>query len=344
MTEATLTYMEEAGGDSLDAVSAALEQQRRAVIKAYWRTAFTCLFLLPLAFLPGFLVVSLMTEAQWTLSFPALASDLRTWLDLHDQPVILASLGWIFVVLYLLGRYFRKYANQPRWNYVRDFKTTLYAYLCRTRFPDLAYDYDGHIGWDEFEETGLFPYKTDWYLSEDYFSGRIGSTDISFCEAHAKRERRRWTGKGNNTYLETYFQGLVFCADFHKHFHSTTRLIPKGAKVKGMRGERAVQFEDPEFNELFTTTSTDQTDVRYILSSSMLQRLVGLARRFPAMRARFHEEKLMLMLPTGRDLFEPSLYRRADSRAQLETLAEDISTVLPIVDELNLNTRIWSKQ
>ena len=110
-----------------------------------------------------------------------------------------------------------------------------------------------------------------------------------------------------------------------------------------MRGERPVTLEDPEFEEIFTTVSTDQIDARYVLSTSTVRRFVELNRRFPGMRALFRDEQLVLALPGSRDLFEPSLYRRARSSAQIGEFVRDIKDLLQIVDEMNLNTRIWSK-
>ena len=61
------------------------------------------------------------------------------------------------------------------------------------------------------------------------------------------------------------------------------------------------------------------------------------------MRARFHDDGLLLLLPSTRDRFEPSLYRRAKSRVQIGAFAEDMRACLSVVDALDLNTRIWSK-
>ena len=102
-------------------------------------------------------------------------------------------------------------------------------------------------------------------------------------------------------------------------------------------------MEDPEFEETFITVSTDQVDARYVLSTSMVARFVDLSRRIPGMRALFKDEKLVLALPSNRDRFEPSLYRRANSSRQLDRFVRDIQRLLRIVEELSLNTRIWSK-
>jgi len=102
-------------------------------------------------------------------------------------------------------------------------------------------------------------------------------------------------------------------------------------------------MEDPDFEETFITVSTDQVDARYVLSSSMVERFVNLNRRFPGMRALFNNERLVLVLPSQRNRFEPSLYRPADSSWQIDEFVRDIQDLFRIVEELDLNTRIWSK-
>lgn len=327
----------------MQSVYSQLESQRLAAIKSFWLTTLVCLTLLPLAVLPFAGCIFVMIEHPGNPAAAALASQFRPLLEPYAQEVLMATLAWMFVALFLLGRLFVRRGRQPGWDYVRDFKAKVFNYLCATHFPGMAYDPAGYVGYDEFDGTKLFPYVSDEYRSHDYFSGRAGKTDICFAEVVAKRERKHFQDGRFRTYLDEFFSGLVFIADFHKHFHSTTRLIPADQKVARVRGQKPLQLEDPEFNEAFAAISTDQVDARYVLSTSMARRLVELNARFPGMRALFRNENLVLALPSSRDMFEPSLYRRASSNRQTEEFVRDIQNLLSIVDELNLNTRIWSK-
>ena len=75
----------------------------------------------------------------------------------------------------------------------------------------------------------------------------------------------------------------------------------------------------------------------------MIRRFVKLGHRSPGMRALFKDEKLMLLLPHNGDLFEPSLLLHARSTYQLDLFVRTIDSLLSVVNELDLNTRIWSK-
>ena len=275
------------------------------------------------------------------------SSKLRSCRNCRVEPyiewILPAAAIWLFAGLFLLGRLFVRKARRPQWAYIRDYKSRVFKHLCDAHFPGLSFDPKGYVGYDEFDSTRLFPYTSDEYRSSDYFSGLAGKTNVSFAEVYAKRERKRFSDGSIETYLDEFFRGLVFIADFHKHFHSTTRLLPRGEKVARVRGQQPVTLEDPEFEETFATFSTDQVDARYVLSTSMALRFMELNRRFPGLRALFKDEKLVLALPSNRDRFEPSLYRRAASSRQVDEFVRDVQSLLRIVEELNLNTRIWSK-
>ena len=332
-----------ASAAAMETVYDGLETQRLSAIKAFWLAALVSVLLLPLAALPlaGSMIV--MVDHPPDTALAALANPAKALLEPYIQPVLLGASLWFFVGLYLAGRYFVRYGRQPVWDYIRSCKAVVLNHICTLHFPGLRYDPKGYVGYDEFDATNLFAHASDVYRSEDFFSGQSGKTDIHFAEVVAERERKRFSKGSFETYYEEFFNGLVFVADFHKHFHSNTRLIPRGEKLKKVRGEQPVTMEDPEFEEIFATVSTDQVDARYVLSTAMIRRFVDLNKRFPGMRALFRDEKLVLALPGNRDLFEPSLYRRARSSAQISEFVEDIKSLLQIVDEMNLNTRIWSK-
>lgn len=324
-------------------VYASLEQQRIKTIKTVWKGRLTSILLIPLVFLPVALLVISMAHEQLSGTIARVAARAVPTIQDNINLVMVIGISWVALGVWLLGRYYRNHSLQPTWDYLRNYKTKVFAHLCEEHFPELSYDPEGYIGYDEFDDMRLFAYGSDWYRSEDFFSGRHGLTKIHFAEVHAKRERSRYSEGRMRKYDETFFQGLVFVADFHKHFHCTARLIPTGEKLPKVRKQKPVTLEDPDFEDCFQTVASDQTDIRYLLSTSMLQRLLRLNGRFPGLRAMFSNDRLTLVLPDPRDHFEPSLYQRANSASQIEELVRDIQVLLDIVDELDLNTRIWSK-
>lgn len=324
-------------------VYASLEEQRLHALKTIWKARLASVLLIPLVLLPVGLLFLTMVHEQLSGKVAETAERIVPLLQDNMNLVFLVCFGWVAIGIWLLGRYYRTHGLQPQWDYLGSYKTKVFAQLCQEHFPDLKYDPKGGIGYDEFDGMRLFPYESDWYRSEDYFSGRHGQTKIRFAEVHAKRERSRYSEGRMIKYDETFFQGLVFVADFHKHFHCTARLIPVAEKMPKLRSQQPVTLEDPDFEDCFKTVASDQTDIRYLLSTSMMQRFLRLNRRFCGLRVLFGNDRVTLVLPDPRDRFEPSLYQRANSISQQETLVRDIQVLLDIVDELDLNTRIWSR-
>jgi len=329
--------------DSLEVAFAELERRRRRTVAACWCTGLGLVACLPLLAAPFLFLAWLgMQPVPGSLGADLLPRA-RAWVKPHGDWVGPIVFCWPIAGLLAMGWAYRRFAMRPRTAYLADYKRRVFTEACRQHFPDLTYEPAEGIHWRVLDESGLFPFASDVYRSEDRFSGRWGATEVCFAEAHAERKRRRLASEGFETVHEVYFRGVVFVADFHKHFHSTTRLLPRGEKAASVPGEERAHLEDPRFESAFETWTTDQVDVRFILSTSMISRLGALHRRFPGMRARFHDDRLLLLLPSTRDRFEPSLYRPARCRAQIGAFAEDVRACLSIVDALDLNTRIWSK-
>jgi hypothetical protein len=105
-----------------------------------------------------------------------------------------------------------------------------------------------------------------------------------------------------------------------------------------------VKLEDPEFEKMFAVSSTDQIEARYILSPSMMRRLLDLrARHGNELHISFIGNHIYLALPQNSDLFEPPSLRTPLTVDAVRRIIADLQSVLCIVEELDLNTRIWSK-
>ena len=82
---------------------------------------------------------------------------------------------------------------------------------------------------------------------------------------------------------KTLFRGLFFTAKFAKNFPNRTFVLPNDLSnrvplVNYWRGEN-IKLEDLEFDRLFRVYGDDQIESRYILSTSLMQRLVDFNRK-----------------------------------------------------------------
>ena len=272
----------------------------------------------------------------------------------------LAPLG---IALLIVGVAYASKASEWR----NTFKTRVMTRLVKLFHPSLNYYPNRAIAKQEYRLSMLFHNSPDpdRYRGEDYIEGVIDKTDIRLSELHTEYRQVTYDSKGNRReYWVTIFRGLFISADFHKHFHGVTLVLPDteqswlgglgqwlqsiSAKLGNQPGE-LVKMEDPEFERLFKVFSTDQVEARYILTPNMIRRIVEFRNRTQSqVRLSFIASRVFVAIPTYHNYFEPpSLFAPADKLLDPTTLAEyfeELKFALAVVDELNLNTRIWTKR
>lgn len=195
-----------------------------------------------------------------------------------------------------------------------------------------------------FRNSNLFT-SPDRYHTEDLIKGRIDKTDFCFAEVHAEERKTRVNGKGQTShYWVDIFKGFIFIADFHKDFQGHTTVLRNSLFKFNFNGSR-VKLENPEFEKAFDVYSTDQVEARYLLSTSMMERFLALDRGFNKnITISFRDSRILIAIPESKNHFEASIW---NSIRDLDQLKDDFSTIhalVSIVEDLNLNTRIWSKR
>ena len=223
------------------------------------------------------------------------------------------------------------------------------------KFVDDRLDYTAEKGIMEsaFRDSAIFLKKPDIYASEDHMSGTIGRTRIEFAEVHAFYK----TKSGKEKQISPVFNGLFFIADFNKDFTSRTVVLPDnfgttfaflGDLLRQMDIERdpLVKLEDPEFEHHFVVHSTDQVEARYILSTSLMARIMDFRKKTNAkILLSFVGNKMFVAIPLPfyEQLFEINAFKSVLNFNQIKDYASLIALAVSIVEDLNLNTRIWSK-
>lgn len=242
--------------------------------------------------------------------------------------------------------------------YRSGFKTLVMPHLVRA-FGDLGYQPGSGISEGEFRACQMFR-SPDRYHCEDLVSGRVGETAIRFSEVHAEYRQTTTDGKGNTrTEYHTIFRGLFVIADFNKNFSGVTLVLPDTAqKMLGRFGQslqalgaklsfgsrELIKLEDPEFEKQFVVYGQDQIEARYLLSPSLMQRLLEFrARCSGGFHLAFMANQIYLAVPLSENWFEPPMGRTLNMEA-LAPYAVQLQFATGIVEDLDLNTRIWSKQ
>lgn len=237
-------------------------------------------------------------------------------------------------------------------SYKRQFKWRIIGRIVKFINPQLNYQADGLIDKYTFKASKLFTHPIDRYKGEDLVSGRVDKTDIAFSELHAEYK----TGSGKDTHWHTIFKGLFFMADFNKHFRGQTLVLPDSAeKLFGGFGKMLqswnvgrpdlIKLEDPEFEREFVVYGSDQIEARYILSMSLMRRILDFKQKTGTkIYLSFLGSKVFVAVPMKKNMFEPKYLSGTDGFSIILDYYKDLCFAIGIVDDLNLNTRIWTKE
>jgi len=257
-------------------------------------------------------------------------------------PIILA-----FVILFIC---FIIYSNVAK-GYKSNFKESVIARIIK--FIDSNFDYYPNkcISQEEYMYSELFKHKPDRYKGDDLVIGKIGETNFTFSELHS--EYKTTDSKGR-TQWHTIFKGLFFIANFNKKFKGKTFAIPDvaermfGSVLGGLfqswnktRGE-LVKLEDAEFEKMFAVYGSDQIEARYILSTSLMRRIVEYKKKTnKSIHLAFIDNKIFIAIDYMKNLFEPRIFTSLLNFDVIAEYYDDMLIAISIVEDLNLNLRIW---
>lgn len=229
-----------------------------------------------------------------------------------------------------------------------------YTYACEYHPTDRVED-------ELIHRSHLFPYKISTIQGEDLFVGKLGLTSFKFSELKLIQEN---AGTDAMTEKSVMFQGVFFVADFHKDFEGLTVLTgnlsstnSRGGKVmtqlvkkllerKNRIANQVIKMENESFNEAFQVRVSHEGEARYILSSSMMERLLDFKNRgkgrYASINISFVDSCMFVSIWNHKNQFEPNINHEINDRS-VEEIYQEICFYFGLIEDFDLNTRIWSK-
>ena len=239
--------------------------------------------------------------------------------------------------------------------YRLNFKNKIVLKIAAFVDENLVYSPEGSVSREEFTKSGIFQKYCNSFTGEDHFKGKLGKTAIEFSEVVARHKTTSGTGSKRKEQYTTIFKGVFFIADFNKNFNGYTLVLPDTAeKMLGKLGQNLqafssrgelVKLEDPEFEKEFCVYASDQVEARYILSPSLMQRIVEFKRKWNTkVYLSFRDSKVYIAIKMDKNLFETRLFKSIVDYNFMEENIRFLILLTGIVEDLNLNTRIWTKE
>lgn len=246
---------------------------------------------------------------------------------------------------YFIHYFIKKFALL---DYSAQFKYFILSKLAGHVDNRLTYFQNKGISEYFLEMSKLFKTQGHSLYSEDKVQGFIGKTKVEISEFFFKQDEFE-----SETRSENY---LFIMADFNKDFFEHVVVAPRNI-LPALKGHPAlspvlykfqfdeIKMDSPEFNNKFFVHANDSIVAHYILTPNLMDRIVKFSQRVkePVFFS-FYASSLYIVIPYQKRLFEPRLLSSMISFRTICEYHEILKLSLAIVNDLNLNTRIWTKE
>ena len=258
---------------------------------------------------------------------------------------------WIVISLLLLALLWAVGTGIVKYfTYRHEFKEKVVKEVVKFINPDYKYDAYQHISVTDFNASNLFK-NAKMCRGDDYVCGKIDKTPFHYSEIIAGSV----PGNNQNTKIKSVFKGLFFYADFNKELKGETYVLPdKAEKLLGKMGQQfqtgnkkgtLVKLENIEFEKEFVVYGSSQIEARYVLTPVIMEAIVKIRRKYKLnFYFSFLGNRINCAIKFSKNLFEPRVMSSGVSFADIEYMHELFGLIETIIKDMNLNTRIWTKE
>ena len=258
--------------------------------------------------------------------------------------------GVLMVVVGIAGLWdiiFKYYTASYQFFYKQEIIDRLVKFIN----PDFLYTPDKYIEKSFYVSSQLYTEDCNSYSGSDLIEGQYDKTQFAFSELQTQFIVR----DTKSSKKRTIFKGLFFMADFNKDFMGYTLVLPDYSQkyfgniaqtLQGLSSKgKLVKLENVEFENEFVVYSNDQVEARYILTPALMQRIL-VFRKKTAKRVRisFTLTKVFVAVENKGEMFKTSLFKSLLDFNPIAEYYDNIALAVGIIDDLNLNQRIWTKQ
>ena len=210
-------------------------------------------------------------------------------------------------------------------------------------FGDFKYNVETSKSAFEYHATEIIP-KHDIEYAEDHITGTYKDVAIDLFETELHKTKKK-NSDGDSGSTRPAFSGFILALSMNKSFNGKT-IIKKDTGAIGnfwanlYSSLERVKLEDPKFEKTFEVFSDDQIEARYLLTVSFMERLLELDEIFggSSVRCCFMNEKLVILLESSKDWFEPgSIFEADDFVDDCKSLLKELSQIFSLIDTLRLN-------
>ena len=215
--------------------------------------------------------------------------------------------------------------------------------------PSFKYNHQNYISKEVFKASKISSRSIWSYAGNDLAMGKIDGNFIMFSDLLVK------------SFMQTVFHGQFIVTEFNKNFEGATVVSTDNAEVifgkvlggfiqSSLSGDSLIRMDSPTFEEAFVVHSTDSVEAHYILSSSLMERMLSYKEKSGQLiEFSFFGNVVCIAIAYDKDHFEYLDTERFTSEAALKEafdreFAQPLALVTEIIDDLKLNEKLWSKR
>lgn len=337
----------------LNKVVETLEVERKKLINRIYQAGGLVLGLLVISVVIGQFTDSSSAESPVNSYANQVGAEPQTSYDNGDSTS--GSVMNIIMMSAIVGGLGYFFWFMPKSKELKDrFKFEVIGKMVKFVDPSLEYHPSSGISKAEFEKSKIFLTSGDRFMCEDLVIGTLEKTPIRFSEVHTQKRQRSNGDSGSESWV-TLFKGMMFIADFNKHFQGRTVVLTDQAektfgslgtmfqKMNSMR-DPLIKFENVDFEKAFAVYGTNAIEAHYILSPALIDRIMSLKTLMGNIQLSFVDSYVFVSIPSRKNFFEARIFSKLANYQTLETYHRQLQLVTGIVENLNLNTRIWTKE
>ena len=247
--------------------------------------------------------------------------------------------------LFVVATIFNWLIKFQKKSYKKTFKENIVKKIVNIINSTWYYSPEGMISSTQYYASSLFDKKVDKYEGDDLVIGQIKKTEFCLSELHTQSRYKN--------YYYTIFKGLFAHIDFNKEIKGKTFVFPEqtifNKPIQNFNFFRSkgqlIKLENPEFEKLFIVYGTSQIEARYILTPAIMEAMVKIRKKYKTnISFSFIGNYVYIALSIKEDLFEPRIFKSGISFNDVEQMDDQFRLINIIINEMNLNTRVWSKE
>lgn len=226
------------------------------------------------------------------------------------------------------------------------YKKSIILEIFKSLFTDVRYVPNMGISRAVLDSTNMIDTGDNFY-SDDYVSAKYKDVSFEFSDVEIEEE---YTDSDGDRHTVTIFKGQWYVFDFNKSFKADLQICERGfanarrGSFFGSKKFNKVELEDIEFNKEFNVYAQNNLDAFYVLTPSTMVKIKELNDKVEGkMLFCFINNKLHVGLHSGKNLFEPQLFKEINIEQNHKQTIEEVKMITHFIDVLDLDNDLFRK-